>query len=90
MLPLLLRRAPVRAATIGASARTFHASTAVRVRVGDRIPDVELTEGSPGNKVNLAKELASGKGVIVGVPAAFSKWSPLFPFLVLESIQPPA
>ncbi|KAI9801630.1 MAG: hypothetical protein M1833_002312 [Piccolia ochrophora] len=42
------------------------------VRVGDPIPDLDiLVENSPGNKVNLAKEL-TGKGVIVGVPAAFS------------------
>jgi 2-Cys peroxiredoxin 5 len=35
------------------------------VNVGDKLPDVELVEGSPGNKVNLAKEL-TGKGVIIG------------------------
>ena len=43
------------------------------VKVGDPIPSVELVEGSPGNKVNLAKEL-KGKGLIIGVPAAFSKY----------------
>ena len=43
------------------------------VKVGDAIPNVDLVEGSPGDKVNLSKELASGKGLIVGVPAAFSK-----------------
>ncbi|KAG0648494.1 Peroxiredoxin [Hyphodiscus hymeniophilus] len=42
------------------------------VKVGDSIPSVELTEGNPGGKVNLATELASGPGVIIGVPAAFS------------------
>jgi len=42
------------------------------VKAGDSIPTVELVEKSPGNKVSLAKELASGKGLIVGVPAAFS------------------
>lgn len=41
------------------------------VKAGDSIPDLELLEG-PETKVNLSKELASGKGVIVGVPAAFS------------------
>ena len=45
------------------------------VKVGDSIPNVDLVEGSPGDKVNLSKELASGKGVIVGVPAAFSKYT---------------
>jgi 2-Cys peroxiredoxin 5 len=43
------------------------------VQVGDSIPSIELVEGNPGNKVNLATELASGSGIIVGVPAAFSK-----------------
>ncbi|KEF62867.1 peroxiredoxin (alkyl hydroperoxide reductase subunit C) [Exophiala aquamarina CBS 119918] len=42
------------------------------VKQGDSIPSVDLFENSPGNKVNLANELASGKGVIIGVPAAFS------------------
>lgn len=48
-----------------ASRRLFHASAPAWVNVGDRLPDVDLVEGSPGNKVNLAKEL-TGKGVIVG------------------------
>jgi 2-Cys peroxiredoxin 5 len=43
----------------------------VFVKVGDKIPDVELMEGSPGNKVSIAKEL-KGKGLIIGVPAAYS------------------
>ena len=49
----------------------FHSSAAVMVKAGDSIPDIELTEGNPGNKVNLSKEL--GSGLIIGVPAAFSK-----------------
>jgi hypothetical protein len=44
----------------------------LQVKQGDSIPNVDLFEDSPGNKVNLAKELSSGKGVIIGVPAAFS------------------
>ncbi|OTA80247.1 hypothetical protein M434DRAFT_401851 [Hypoxylon sp. CO27-5] len=56
-----------------AGVRHFHASRPVFVKVGEAIPDLEvLQEGSPGNKVNLAKELAGAKGVVVGVPAAFS------------------
>ena len=42
------------------------------VKAGDSIPDIDLVEGSPGDKVNLQRELASGKGLIIGVPAAFS------------------
>ncbi|KAI1139251.1 Redoxin-domain-containing protein [Hypoxylon sp. FL0543] len=77
-----LRRAPTAlttphfspaAARPFAGARHFHASRAAFVKVGQPIPDLEvLQEGSPGNKVNLAREFAGAKGVIVGVPAAFS------------------
>jgi 2-Cys peroxiredoxin 5 len=41
------------------------------VKAGDSVPNIDLVEGSPGNKVNLSKEL--GSGLIIGVPAAFSK-----------------
>jgi len=54
------------------SSRSFHVSSLKMVQTGDAVPDVELVEKSPGNKVSLAKELASGKGLIIGVPAAFS------------------
>ncbi|KAL8696137.1 MAG: hypothetical protein Q9224_002955, partial [Gallowayella concinna] len=50
--------------------RTFSTTSPAFVNVGDRIPDIDLVEGSPGNKVNLAKEL-KGKGLVIGVPAAF-------------------
>lgn len=56
------------------SIRQFHSSIANMVKAGDSIPNVELVEGAPDKKVNLAKELATGKGVIVGVPAAFSEY----------------
>ncbi|GAB7341271.1 hypothetical protein MBLNU457_7545t1 [Dothideomycetes sp. NU457] len=53
--------------------RQFSATSRASVKVGDAIPDVELMESSPGNKVNLSKELAGKpKGLIIGVPAAFS------------------
>lgn len=44
-----------------------------QVKAGDSIPNVELLEGAPDKKVNLAQELSSGKGLIIQVPAAFSK-----------------
>ncbi|KAF2272154.1 AhpC/TSA family protein [Westerdykella ornata] len=50
----------------------FHSSAPVFVSVGDRIPNVELMENSPGNKVRIADELSKGKSLIIGVPAAFS------------------
>jgi len=53
--------------------RSFQSTSRAWVKAGDSLPDVDLVESSPGNKVNLAKEL-KGKGVIVGVPAAFSMY----------------
>ncbi|MCJ1258760.1 Peroxiredoxin-5, mitochondrial [Lignoscripta atroalba] len=65
-LAIALRRA------ISVSRPAFHTTSPAFVRAGDSIPDLDvLTENSPGNKVNLAKEL-TGKGLIIGVPAAFS------------------
>jgi len=70
-----LRRSSTRLATYlqqpVAHRAAFHASATHFVKVGDSIPDVELMEGSPGNKVNLAQEL-KGNGLIIGVPAAYS------------------
>lgn len=43
------------------------------VKVGDSIPSIALQEKTPDNNVDLSKELASGKGLIIGVPAAFSE-----------------
>lgn len=50
----------------------FIATNHQQVKQGDSVPNVDLFEDSPGNKVNLADELSSGKGLIIGVPAAFS------------------
>lgn len=62
-----------RCTQVGSQRAWFHASPRAFVKVGDAIPDLEvLREGSPGNKVNLAKELGKKKGLIIGVPAAFS------------------
>uniref|UniRef100_A0A0C9RK24 Peroxiredoxin-5 n=1 Tax=Fopius arisanus TaxID=64838 RepID=A0A0C9RK24_9HYME len=42
------------------------------IAVGDSVPDVDLFEDSPANKVNLSK-VATGKKIIVfGVPGAFT------------------
>jgi peroxiredoxin 5 len=55
--------------------RAFHSSRRALIAVGDRIPSLDaLQENSPGNKVNLANEAAKGKSLIIGVPAAFSKF----------------
>lgn len=42
------------------------------VKVGDSIPSIELSE-KVDKKVDLSQELASGKGLIIFVPAAFSQ-----------------
>jgi len=43
------------------------------VKAGDSLPDnADLVEDSPGNLVNLRKEIGNGKALIIGVPAAFS------------------
>ena len=53
----------------------FHSSPPAFVQAGDALPSVDMTENAPNNKVNLGEELGpgSGKALIVGVPAAFSK-----------------
>lgn len=43
----------------------FHSTARVSVSVGDRLPNVELQEGSPGNKVNLSKDIR-GKALVIG------------------------
>lgn len=56
-----------------AALRGFHSTRPAFVKVGDTVPDLNvLTEKSPGNTVNLAKEFAAGDGLIIGVPGAFS------------------
>lgn len=53
----------------------FHASAPSLVKTGDSLPDLEvLNEDTPGTKINLAREI-TGKGLIIGVPAAFSTYT---------------
>lgn len=64
--------------TSRSAVRSFQSSSRAFIKVGDKIPNLDvLVENSPGNKVNLSSELA-GKGLIIGVPAAFSKKYTLF------------
>jgi len=43
------------------------------IKVGDKLPSVNLYEGNPGNKVNIAELFAAvNKGVIFAVPGAFT------------------
>lgn len=64
------RRVATKALPFTAS-RGFTSTSRAWVNIGDGLPDVDLVENSPGNKVNLLKEL-KGRGVVIGVPAAFS------------------
>lgn len=70
-LRLLSRSTPIKSFT--RPFRPFSTTRPALVKVGDPIPSTSLVEDSPGNKVNLAEELAEGDGLIIGVPAAFSK-----------------
>jgi len=42
------------------------------IKEGDSIPSVDLFEGNPDSKVNLAEVCKEGKYVIFGVPGAFT------------------
>ncbi|KAK3110949.1 hypothetical protein LTR53_014248 [Teratosphaeriaceae sp. CCFEE 6253] len=63
--------ASIRANVIPAYRAHFHLTRKSLVAIGDTIPDLELMENSPGNKVSIAKELGP-RGLIIGVPAAYS------------------
>ncbi|XP_077818714.1 peroxiredoxin-5, mitochondrial isoform X3 [Macaca mulatta] len=54
--------------------RSFNRAAAAMapIKVGDAIPAVEVFEGEPGNKVNLAELFKGKKGVLFGVPGAFT------------------
>ena len=41
-------------------------------QVGDSVPNVDLFEGAPDGKVNLAEVCKEGKVIIFGVPGAFT------------------
>jgi len=71
--PRLITRLSRTPTTLTPNSRAlFHSSIRASVNVGETLPNLQvLHENSPGNKVNLAKELTEN-GVIIGVPAAFS------------------
>lgn len=54
--------------------RSFRSAsvTMAPIKVGDAIPSVEVFEGEPGKKVNLAELFKGKKGVLFGVPGAFT------------------
>ncbi|KAM9301860.1 peroxiredoxin-5, mitochondrial [Gastrophryne carolinensis] len=47
-------------------------SRAMSIKVGDCIPDVQIYDGGPGNKISLKEVFGPKKGVLFGVPGAFT------------------
>ncbi|XP_071501442.1 peroxiredoxin-5, mitochondrial-like [Diadema antillarum] len=64
----------MRRAVFTISTRAFSCSSArnMPIKVGDALPSVELQEGTPGSKVNVADLFAGKKGVLFAVPGAFT------------------
>lgn len=56
------------------SLRSFHLSSIsnMPIKVGDKIPSVDLYENAPTNKVNIAKLCEGKKVVLFAVPGAFT------------------
>jgi len=66
--------APLARRAQGQGQRRIHSSAIFNMplKVGDKLPSVELFEGNPGNKVNIADSVKGNKVVIFGVPGAFT------------------
>merc|ERR1712142_550529 len=47
-------------------------SASMPIKAGDKLPVVDLFDGTPGDKVSTGDKLSSGKTVIFGVPGAFT------------------
>ncbi|XP_054998443.1 peroxiredoxin-5, mitochondrial [Sorex araneus] len=82
-LPSLLRTVAVGSASAGTAGSCQRAPGGVRgfrsavaamgpIKVGDAVPSVVVFEKEPGNKVNLAELFKGKKGVLFGVPGAFT------------------
>ena len=57
---------------VAANRLLLHTSSMAPVKAGDAVPSVDLFEGAPDKKVNLAELTSSGKFVVFGVPGAFT------------------
>ncbi|EDM12619.1 peroxiredoxin 5, isoform CRA_a [Rattus norvegicus] len=69
----------------GARSFSSAAVTMAPIKVGDTIPSVEVFEGEPGKKVNLAELFKDKKGVLFGVPGAFTPGCSKVRFLLLQN-----
>ncbi|KAG9475490.1 peroxiredoxin-5, mitochondrial [Eleutherodactylus coqui] len=47
-------------------------SRAMSLKVGDPLPDVQIYDGGPGNKTSVRDVFGNKKGVLFGVPGAFT------------------
>jgi len=61
-------------ATSSVNQRSLHSSRVVKmpIKVGDKLPNVDLFEGTPGGKVNTGDLVKGRKIVFFGVPGAYT------------------
>ncbi|MEE6515917.1 hypothetical protein FKM82_025059 [Ascaphus truei] len=55
-----------------AAARTGTITRTMSLKVGDAIPDLQVFEDAPGNKISMQDVFKCKKGVLFGVPGAFT------------------
>ncbi|KAK1745897.1 hypothetical protein QTG54_003821 [Skeletonema marinoi] len=48
------------------------ATLAASVKVGDKLPSIDLHQGFPPNKINLASYATNKSIILVGLPGAFT------------------
>ncbi|XP_028393514.1 peroxiredoxin-5, mitochondrial-like [Dendronephthya gigantea] len=72
-LPVLSARQTLRNSR-GILKRTFFKSTSLNmpIKVGDKLPSIDVHEGTPGDVVNVAELFKGKKGVLFAVPGAFT------------------
>ncbi|XP_069501247.1 peroxiredoxin-5, mitochondrial [Ambystoma mexicanum] len=73
MTPLLIsfRSLPVLRVARSASS-SYRAVRTMALKVGDALPNVEVFECEPGHKVSVAEIFKGKKGILFGVPGAFT------------------
>ncbi|CAI9568162.1 unnamed protein product [Staurois parvus] len=54
------------------SLRTAVRSRAMSIKVGDPLPDAQVFDGSPENQISVKDVFGSEKGILFGVPGAFT------------------
>ncbi|XP_056140874.1 peroxiredoxin-5, mitochondrial [Lampris incognitus] len=71
MLPVTLVAKHIRVVQVG---RLLHTAAAANmpIKVGESLPEVEVQEGEPGNKVAMDQLFKGKKGVLFAVPGAFT------------------